>query len=199
MGVALFVQANTTLFNGYEGIRGVVGPEVLGRPFRDPLVFHAAALTVAAACYLSVIWLLGTPFGLALQGLRDAPRRLLSLGYNGALHRIAAFGVAGFVAGAGGVLATFYNIGISPGSIGLGATVNILVMAVIGGLGHPVGRLPRRTALRAARYLRGRHLRPRALQHPDRPRLPRHRRALARRRARADRPGPRRACARRWG
>jgi branched-chain amino acid transport system permease protein len=139
MGVALFVQANTTLFNGYEGIRGVVGPEVLGRPFRDPLVFHAAALTVAASCYLSVIWLLGTPFGLALQGLRDAPRRLLSLGYNGALHRIAAFGVAGFIAGAGGVLATFYNIGISPGSIGLGATVNILVMAVIGGLGHPVG------------------------------------------------------------
>ncbi len=139
VGVALFIQANTTLFNGYEGIRGIVGPEVLGRPLRDPVVFHVVALTVAASCYLLVIWLQETPFGLALQGLRDSPRRLASLGYRGALHRIAAFGVAGFLAGCGGILSTFYNIGISPGSIGLGATINVLIMAVIGGLGHPIG------------------------------------------------------------
>jgi branched-chain amino acid transport system permease protein len=139
MGVALFVQANTALFNGYEGIRGVIGPEIMGRPFRDPQVFYVCALSVAVTCYLGVIWLLGTPFGFALQGLRDAPRRLVSLGYHGAVHRIAAFGVAGFIAGCGGVLACFYNIGISPGSIGLGATINILIMAVIGGLGHPIG------------------------------------------------------------
>jgi branched-chain amino acid transport system permease protein len=37
------------------------------------------------------------------------------------------------------VLSTVYNIGISPGSIGLGATVNVLIMSVIGGLGHPAG------------------------------------------------------------
>jgi branched-chain amino acid transport system permease protein len=139
MGFALFVQANTALFNGYEGIRGVIGPELFGRPFRDPMVFHVSALVVATGCYLLVIWILGTPFGFALQGLRDSPRRLASLGYRNALHRIAAFGLAGFVAGCGGVLATFYNIGISPGSIGLGATVNLLIMAVIGGLGHPAG------------------------------------------------------------
>jgi branched-chain amino acid transport system permease protein len=139
MGVTLFVQATTTLFNGYEGIRGVVGPALFGRPFRDPLVFHIAALAVAGGCYLLVLWLLETPFGLAVQGLRDSPRRLASLGYRNAWHRIAAFGVAGFIAGCGGVLATFYNIGISPGSIGIGATINVLIMAVIGGLGHPVG------------------------------------------------------------
>ena len=34
---------------------------------------------------------------------------------------------------------TIYNIGISPGSVGLGATVNVLIMSVVGGLGHPVG------------------------------------------------------------
>ena len=56
-----------------------------------------------------------------------------------ALHRIAAFALAGFIAGCGGVLITFYNIGITPSSIGLWATVAVLVMAVIGGLGHPLG------------------------------------------------------------
>jgi branched-chain amino acid transport system permease protein len=65
-----------------------------------------------------------------LQGLRDNPRRVSALGYHAPLHRIAAFGVAGFIAGCGGVLVTFYNIGISPGTVGLQATVNVLVMSV---------------------------------------------------------------------
>ena len=74
-----------------------------------------------------------------MQGLRDNPRRVSALGYHAGLHRIAAFAGAGLIAGCGGLLVAFYNIGVSPGSIGLGATVNGLVMAVIGGLGHPIG------------------------------------------------------------
>jgi branched-chain amino acid transport system permease protein len=97
------------------------------------------SLAVAAALYFGVLYLVRSPFGLVLQGLRDNARRVSALGYDAALHRIAAFGVAGFIAGCGGILVCFYNIGISPGSVGLGATVNVLVMSVIGGLGHPIG------------------------------------------------------------
>jgi len=139
VGVHLFIQANIAWFNGYEGIRNVVGPEILGLPFRNTYVFYYTSVLVAAALYAMVLYLVRTPFGLALQGIRDNVRRVNALGYHAATHRIAAFGVAGFIAGWGGLLATFYNIGISPGTIGLGATVNILVMAVIGGLGHPIG------------------------------------------------------------
>lgn len=139
MGFHLFAQANIAWFNGYEGIRNVVGPEVLGRPFRDPFVFYYAALASAALLYALVLYVVRTPFGLVLQGLRDNARRVNALGYHAALHRIAAFGLAGFIAGCGGLLVTFYNIGITPGSIGLGPTVNVLVMSVIGGLGHPIG------------------------------------------------------------
>lgn len=139
MGVFRFIETNITWFNGYEGIRNVVGPEVFGLPFRNTYVFYYVALGVAAVLYGMVLYLVRTPFGLVLQGIRDNPRRVAALGYNVGLHRIASFGVAGFIAGCGGVLSTFYNIGISPGSIGLGATVNILIMSVIGGLGHPIG------------------------------------------------------------
>jgi branched-chain amino acid transport system permease protein len=139
MGVFRFVETNIAWFNGYEGIRNVVGPDILGRDFRDPLVFYFVALATAALLLAGVLYLVRSPFGLVLQGIRDNPRRVAALGYNVALHRIAAFGVAGFIAGCGGVLATIYNIGISPGSIGLGATVNVLIMSVIGGLGHPIG------------------------------------------------------------
>ncbi len=139
VGFSLYVQANITLFNGYEGIRNVLGPELFGLSFRNAYLFYYVTLAVAAGLYFGVLYLVRSPFGLVLQGLRDNARRVSALGYNAPMHRIAAFGVAGFIAGCGGVLVTFYNIGISPGTVGLQATVNILVMSVIGGLGHPVG------------------------------------------------------------
>jgi branched-chain amino acid transport system permease protein len=139
MGVFRFIETNIAWFNGYEGIRNVVGPSVFGADFRNALVFYHIALGTALLLFLGVLYLVRTPFGLVLQGIRDNPRRVAALGYSVPLHRIAAFGVAGFIAGCGGVLSTIYNIGISPGSIGLGATVNVLIMSVIGGLGHPVG------------------------------------------------------------
>jgi branched-chain amino acid transport system permease protein len=48
--------------------------------------------------------------------------------------RVAAFTLAGFVAGVGGVLAVWYYSTISPGSIDLTRTLDILIIAVIGGL-----------------------------------------------------------------
>ncbi len=139
MGVFRFVETNIAWFNGYEGIRNVVGPSLFGRDFRDPLVFYYVALATAALLYAGVLYLVRSPFGLVLQGIRDNPRRVAALGYSVAAHRIAAFAVAGFVAGCGGVLAAICNIGISPGTIGLGATINVLIMSVVGGLGHPIG------------------------------------------------------------
>ncbi|MBN9206013.1 branched-chain amino acid ABC transporter permease [Methylibium petroleiphilum] len=133
------VQTNLEYLNGYEGIRNVLGPQVLGLPFRDPLVFHGVTLGTAALLYGAVLYLVGSPFGLVLQGLRDNARRMSALGYHVALHRIAAFGLAGLIAGCGGILSTIYNIGISPGQVSTHATIGILIMAVVGGLGHPVG------------------------------------------------------------
>lgn len=133
------VQTNLEYLNGYEGIRNVLGPQVLGLPFRDPLVFHGVTLATAALLYGAVLYVAGSPFGLALQGIRDNARRMSALGYHVALHRIAAFGLAGLIAGCGGILSTIYNIGISPGQVSTHATIGILIMAVVGGLGHPVG------------------------------------------------------------
>lgn len=139
VGFSLFAQSNTQWFRGYEGIRNIVGPEVFGMPFRTHIVFYYVALIMAVLMYLLVLYVVRTPFGLALQAIRDSARRTAAIGFNVALHRIAAFALAGFIAGWGGVLITFYNIGITPSSIGLWPTVAVLVMAVIGGLGHPLG------------------------------------------------------------
>ena len=139
VGFYYFVQTNLEYLNGYEGIRNVLGPEIFRVPFRNTYLFYYITLLTSLALYALVLYVAGSPFGLVLQGVRDNPRRAAALGYNVAMHRIGAFGFAGFVAGCGGVLSTIYNIGISPGQISTHATITILVMAVVGGLGHPIG------------------------------------------------------------
>ena len=75
-----------------------------------------------------------TPFGLALQGVRDDPVRMSSLGYHVAIHRMLAFGFAGFIASIGGILFVWWNGHIDPASIDINQMINVLAIAVIGGL-----------------------------------------------------------------
>ena len=87
----------------------------------------------------TVKYLVRAPFGLALQGIRDNPRRMNSLGFNVTAHRLAAHAFAGLIASVGGILLIWYNNRISPGSVNTGALINILVIAVLGGMKHPIG------------------------------------------------------------
>ena len=57
-----------------------------------------------------------------------------ALGYNVPLLRTLAFGLGALVAALAGVLSVWWNTRISPGSIELPQTIDVLVIAVIGGL-----------------------------------------------------------------
>ena len=140
-GVAFYylVLQNYTLFNGFQGFQKVYPPEVFGLNWRDPVPFYFMCLFWALLGYLAVKWLVRTPFGIALQGVRDNPRRMAALGFNVVAHRVAAYSVAGFMAAVGGVLMVWYNGLITPGSVNTGWQINILVIAVLGGMRHPIG------------------------------------------------------------
>jgi branched-chain amino acid transport system permease protein len=141
IGVAFFylVQQNYSLFNGFQGFQSVKSPRVRGVELRDPRPFYYLALFWALAGYLGVQYLLGTPFGVALQGIRDNPRRMAALGFHVTAHRVAAYAVAGLIAAVGGILLVWYNGLVSPGSVGTSWLINILVIAVLGGMRHPIG------------------------------------------------------------
>jgi branched-chain amino acid transport system permease protein len=119
---------------GFSGINGVQAPDLFGISLRDPTTFWFLALAVAAAAYLAVRHVIRSPFGLTLQGVRDSAPRMAALGYDVTAHRVAAFAFAGLVAACGGVLGVWYNGQIAPGSIDLTRTIDVLVIAVIGGL-----------------------------------------------------------------
>ena len=141
IGVAFFylVQQNYALFNGFQGFQSVKSPRVLGVELRDPVPFYYLALFWALAGYFGVKYLLRAPFGVALQGIRDNPRRMAALGFHVTAHRVAAYAVAGLIAAVGGILMVWYNGLVSPGSVGTSWLINILIIAVLGGMRHPIG------------------------------------------------------------
>jgi branched-chain amino acid transport system permease protein len=140
IGVAFYylVQQNYTIFNGFQGFSKILPPEVFGLDWRAATPFYYLALASALAAYYFIRYLIRAPFGIALQGIRDNPRRMNSLGFNVNAHRIAAYAVAGFIAAVGGVLLTWYNSLVTPGVVGVTALINVLIISVLGGIGHPI-------------------------------------------------------------
>jgi len=141
ISVSLFYLARQNLgfFNAYNGFHGVTPPLVLGFDLRSPVPFYYLCLACAGLLYALVCHILRTPFGLALQGTRDDSRRMRALGYNVERIRVFAFALAGFIAAVGGLLRVWYAGSISPGSISIGASIMILIIAILGGLSKPIG------------------------------------------------------------
>ena len=83
IGVAFYylVLQNYSVFNGFQGLREVYPPTVFGIDWRDPVPFYFLALVCALAGYFLVRWVVRAPFGIALQGIRDNPRRMDALGF----------------------------------------------------------------------------------------------------------------------
>jgi branched-chain amino acid transport system permease protein len=141
IGVAFYylAQQNYSVFNGFQGFQSVQTPTVRRVDLRAPVPFYYLALFWSLAGYFFVAYLLRAPFGVALQGIRDNPRRMSALGFNVTAHRVAAYAVAGAIAAVGGILMVWYNALISPGSVGTSWLINILIIAVLGGMRHPIG------------------------------------------------------------
>ena len=134
--IANLFFGSVTEFGGFSPIAGVnrYTPGFIGDMVNDRNRLYYIALIVAVAVYVLIRFVLRTPFGVALQGVRDEPLRMSSLGYNVPLHRTLAFGLGAFVASLAGILFVWWQGQIAPGDLGLSATIQLLVIAVIGGL-----------------------------------------------------------------
>ena len=134
-----FTRQNYTIFNGYSGFNLVLPPQLFGVNWRDPIPFYYLSLGCALLSYLAVVYVSRSPFGLALQGVRDNPRRMAALGFNVTAHRVAAYALASVFAAVGGILLVWQNAQIAPGTIGIPAAIDVLVVAVVGGMRRPLG------------------------------------------------------------
>jgi branched-chain amino acid transport system permease protein len=133
------IMITLAIFNGHTGINAIPTPVFLGVDWHDPIPSYYLALGVAFLCWLAVSYVARAPFGLALQGIRDNPRRMAALGFNVTAHRIAAYVFAAVIAALGGILLVWSYGEIAPGTVSVSAAIDILVIAVVGGIGNPIG------------------------------------------------------------
>jgi len=122
---------------GSNGLVGVWPPGALaGRG-----AYYAFTLVVVALACVAVFALTRTPFGFALRAGRDAPQRAEALGIDVRARQWRAFALAGAFAGLAGALFAFSKGSIAPETLGLGRSVDVLVMLLLGGLNAPLGPL----------------------------------------------------------
>ena len=182
--IGYYVFGQVATISGFGGITGIDPPPL----FDGPVRLYYLALGFSVLAYVGFRAIRRTPFGVALEGVRDDPVRMASLGFHVPLHRTLAFTLAGFVAAIAGVLNVWWNGQIDPNTISISETIHLLIIAVIGGIGVLEGAwLGALVYVAANNYLRDlpfadqHRSHPGAIQHRRRPAGVGHRRVVARR------------------
>jgi branched-chain amino acid transport system permease protein len=105
----------------------------------DKTAYYGLTLAAVVAGVLGLRRVLFSPFGLAMRASRDSPLRADAIGINVQRIQWAAFVVAAVAAGLAGSLYAFSKGSISPDSLGVGKSVDGLVMVLLGGVQTLVG------------------------------------------------------------
>jgi branched-chain amino acid transport system permease protein len=128
-----------SLTNGDNGVSISGRPAPFGLSLAGPSAFYWACFVVFLITILAMAVFVASPFGAALRGTRDQPRRMTALGYHVWLTRLLAFLFSGFWSGVAGLLYLYYNQFISPQTVALSASAEALLMVIAGGTGTLLG------------------------------------------------------------
>ena len=129
------------LTDGDNGLRGLTRPAPFGVSLDDAGAFYWFTLAIAALAVWLMARFVRSPFGAALQGTRDQPRRMAALGHDVWLVRWITFVYAGFWGAVSGLLFVYYHKYIHPISLSLTNSAEGLLAVIAGGSGTLGGPL----------------------------------------------------------
>jgi branched-chain amino acid transport system permease protein len=128
-----------SLTNGDNGISVATRPQPFGFSLANARGFYDATLVVFLLAVAASAIFVRSPFGAALCGTRDQPRRMNALGYHVWMIRFGAFMFSGLLTSVAGILFVYYNEFISPQALALTASAEGLLMVISGGAGTLLG------------------------------------------------------------
>jgi len=134
--------------NGPIGFRGIPVPSLFGFVAQRPEHFFYLLAAVLIAEYLLIFRLLHSPFGTALQAMRESEIACKTSGINTAAIKVKLIVLSSAIAGAAGSLLAHMNGFISPPSFGWAQSVTLLMMVVVGGVRSLPGTLLGAAAIR---------------------------------------------------
>ena len=135
----LVMRNEEWLTGGTFGINNISRPDLFGISLGGALPYYYFVLVVAVILGALLWGLLRSPWGKAFMALRDNPIRAESLGVNIQAYTLLSFAIGAVYAGiAGGLYACLVEF-IEPAPFGVGASIMMYLMVVVGGSGYFFG------------------------------------------------------------
>ena len=124
---------------GDNGLSGITRPAPFGIDLNEATSFYYFTVLVFLVVWALIVVWVRSPFGASIRGARDQPRRMSTLGFNVWMIRWITFTVSGFFGGIAGLMYVYYQQFISPHSLSLANSAEMLLMVIAGGPATLVG------------------------------------------------------------
>ena len=135
-----YVGVGLTRYGGDDGLtiyrRSSFGPLV---NLSNRTVFYYLCLALLLAAVYFVWRLVNSRFGMVIQGARSNDRRMRAIGFPTFRYRLACFVIAGTICGLAGILLANHTDFISPAMMHWTRSGDLIIMAVLGGMGTVFG------------------------------------------------------------
>lgn len=140
--MAYYVVHDTPLGGGTDGIYLTMKP-VLGSALDldKPLALYGFTLAMLAGVFGFLALLGRSTFGRALAGIRVNEQRMRATGFSTYPYKLAAFTISGGIAGLAGFLFAVKDGFVNPEMMSWHLSGAVLIMIILGGLGHLRGAL----------------------------------------------------------
>jgi branched-chain amino acid transport system permease protein len=128
-------------YGGDDGMSLTARSALPGLNMANDNTFYYVVLAVFAFWLFALGRLKASRFGRTLLGIKDNETRMESLGYATFRFKLAAFVIAGSIAGLAGAMMANQNTFVSPNMLYWDQSGTVLVMVILGGLGNTWGGL----------------------------------------------------------
>src|SRR5665213_629363 len=130
-----------SLTGGDNGISVRARPAPFGYSMTTPTHFYYVSLVIFLLSVAAMAVLVRSPFGASLMGTRDQPRRMNALGYHVWMIRFYACLVSGLLTAVSGILFVYYTQFISPQTLALTSSAEVLLMVISGEISPDKGSI----------------------------------------------------------
>jgi branched-chain amino acid transport system permease protein len=132
---------DTRIAGGSDGMYIDARPAtgIAGLDLADDTHFYYLVLVLLAGVFMLLSIILRSPFGRALQGIKSNEQRMRALGFATQRYKLAAFVLAGTLAGLAGYLAAAKEGYVNPELIAWHQSGVVLMMLILGGMGTLLG------------------------------------------------------------
>ena len=112
-----------------------------GLDLKDDIAFYYVVLAILATAIYLVSRLVNARFGRVIQAIRENEVRMEAIGYPALRFKLACFVIAGALGGLAGALLANQNSYVNPGILHWTESGKLMIMVILGGVGHIYGGL----------------------------------------------------------